>query len=111
MKPSLELSNLLFVKLLRIWLFSVLLLDNELSFAPYYFYDNLHQYSKNKINCSCPDCSPKTRNKGRRDRKNYNPAINYKHSDLIKQILMDIDEEEYSLDEEYSSWLLLKNIL
>ena len=78
-------------------------LDNELSFAPYYFYDNLHQYSKNKINCSCPDCSPKTRNKGRRDRKNYNPAINYKHSDLIKQILMDIDEEEYSLDEEYSS--------
>ena len=22
----------------------------------YDFYDNLHQYSKNKIHCSCPDC-------------------------------------------------------
>lgn len=74
-------------------------IDHELSYAPYYFYDNLHQYSKNKIHCSCPMCSPKTRNKGRRDRKNYDPAINYKHSDLIKQIRMDIDEEEYYLEE------------
>lgn len=70
-------------------------LDHELSYDGYYFYDNLHQYSKNKIHCSCPMCSPKTRNKGRRDRKNYAPSINYKHSDLIKQIEMDIDEEEY----------------
>lgn len=28
------------------------------------FYDNLHQYSKNKIHCSCPLCSAKTRNIG-----------------------------------------------
>lgn len=29
------------------------------------WYDNLHQYSKNKIHCSCPLCRAKTRNKGK----------------------------------------------
>lgn len=48
---------------------------------PVEYYDNLHQFSKNKIHCSCPMCSSKTRNKGRRGKKNYNKAINYKHSD------------------------------
>lgn len=40
------------------------------------YYDNLHQYSKNKIHCSCPSCSLKTNRtwSGR----------NWKHSDLIK---------------------------
>ena len=59
----------------------------------YPYYDNLHQYSKNKIHCSCPICSAKTRNKGaRRYRKgNYNRALNYKISDLRKQIAMDFD--------------------
>ena len=49
-------------------------------------YDNLHQYSKNTIHCSCPDCSTKTRNKGRRRYRkgNYNRALNYKHSELRK---------------------------
>ena len=72
-------------------------LDHELSYAPYYFYDNLHQYSKNKIHCSCPDCSPKTRNKGHRRYKagNYSRSLNYKMSELRKQLKMDIDEEEY----------------
>ena len=28
------------------------------------FYDNLHQYSKNKIHCSCSDCSAKTSKNG-----------------------------------------------
>ena len=42
------------------------------------YYNNLHQYSKNKIHCSCPMCSPKTRNKGRRNRKNYQRALNKK---------------------------------
>jgi len=74
-------------------------IDHELSYAPYYFYDNLHQYSKNKIHCSCPMCSPKTRNKGRRKNNNYNPSLNYKISELRKKIRMDIDEEEYYLDE------------
>lgn len=58
------------------------------------YYDNLHQYSKNKIHCSCPICSAKTRNKGkRRYRKgNYSRALNYKVSDLRKQMAMDFDE-------------------
>ena len=28
------------------------------------YYDNLHQYSKNKIHCSCPICSGKTSKNG-----------------------------------------------
>lgn len=60
-------------------------------------YNNLHQYSKNKIHCSCPRCSPKTRNKGHRNRKNYNPSINYKISDLRHQNSMKDDEEDYFL--------------
>ena len=60
------------------------------------YYDNLHQYSKNKIHCSCPICSPKTRNKGRRDRKNYARSLNYKHSELRRQIAMDEEMLEYT---------------
>lgn len=29
------------------------------------YYNNLHQYSKNKIHCSCPICAAKTRMKKR----------------------------------------------
>ena len=47
------------------------------------YYDNLHQYSKNKIHCSCPMCSFKTNNRGRA--KWYGIGRkNWKHSDLIK---------------------------
>ena len=58
------------------------------------YYGNLHQYSKNKIHCSCPACSPKTRNKGRRKPCNYQRALNYKISELKRQIAMDEDELE-----------------
>ena len=59
-------------------------------------YDNLHLYSKNKIHCSCPMCSAKTRNKGhRRKRKNYAPAINYRRMDLRRQMAMDYDEQTF----------------
>ena len=60
------------------------------------YYDNLHQYSKNSIHCSCPACSSKTRNKGKRRYKsgNYSPHINYKASDLRRIIDMDEDELE-----------------
>lgn len=34
------------------------------------YYDNLHQYSKNKIHCSCYLCSYKTRDK----KKKYAPT-------------------------------------
>ena len=58
------------------------------------YYDNLHQYSKNKIHCSCPVCSAKTRNKGRRDRKNYSRSLNYKATDLRKLMTMDENETD-----------------
>jgi len=61
-----------------------------------HYYDNLHQYSKNKIHCSCPMCSPKTRNKGCRDRKNYMRSLNYKMSELRRQVSMDDEELEYT---------------
>ncbi len=60
------------------------------------YYDNLHQYSKNKIHCSCPMCSTKTRNKGKRMKKNYHRAINYKGSDMRKMISMDDQMEEFT---------------
>lgn len=60
------------------------------------YYDNLHQYSKNKIHCSCPLCATKTRNKGhRRYRKgNYFDSLNYKCSDMREVERMDNDEKE-----------------
>ena len=50
----------------------------------YGLYENLHQYSKNKIHCSCPMCSAKTRNKGSSKHKGMTPGINYKISDRRK---------------------------
>lgn len=62
------------------------------------WFDNLHQYSKNKIHCSCPACQTKTRNKGKRRNKagNYMRSVNYKASELKKIISMDEDEMEYT---------------
>jgi hypothetical protein len=59
----------------------------------YGLYDNLHQYSKNKIHCSCPMCSCKTNNKGGRAGHCWAPARNYKISDLRK-----LHKLEYSED-------------
>ena len=54
------------------------------------YYDNLHQYSKNKIHCSCPLCSAKTRNKGRRNKHaTWGRSINYRRPDLLRQMAMD----------------------
>ena len=44
-------------------------------------YDNLHQYSKNKVHCSCPLCSNKV--------SKYGNTPNYKHSDKKKMESMD----------------------
>ena len=62
----------------------------------YEYYDNLHQYSKNKIHCSCPICSAKTRNKGKRRQRTHgwDPSINYKHSDLRKLIRLNYEDGE-----------------
>ena len=66
-------------------------IDKEVSYFCYTwfghgYYNNLHQYSKNKIHCSCSYCSAKTRNKGKRRllNGNYSPSINYKISDQRK---------------------------
>lgn len=50
----------------------------------------------NKIHCSCPVCSIKTRNKGKRKKGNYHRSINYKLSDLKRQMSMDDQELEYT---------------
>ena len=69
-------------------------IDRQISYdGSHEMYDNLHQYSKNKIHCSCAHCSAKTRNKGKkRITKRYAPSINYKPSDLRKQQAMDYQE-------------------
>lgn len=58
------------------------------------FYNNLHQYSKNKIHCSCPMCSAKTNNKGGRAGHCWAPRHNYKISDLRKIQRLEYREEE-----------------
>lgn len=60
------------------------------------YYDNLHQYSKNKIHCSCPYCNAKTRNKGARRQLsgNYQKALHYTASDMRKILGMDEDLRE-----------------
>lgn len=84
------------------------------------YYDNLHQYSKNKIHCSCSLCSAKTNNKLNKSRgpvskystrmgripctnKRYGKK-NYKFSDKKKiqrlnSLLNDYYEGEYDLNE------------
>lgn len=54
------------------------------------YYDNLHQYSKNKIHCSCPLCSAKTNNK-----QLIGKTINYKISDLRKIDHLNDSQEEF----------------
>ena len=43
------------------------------------YYDNLHQYSKNKIHCSCPLCARKTR--GKTVKKTGGPGENWSIKD------------------------------
>lgn len=45
------------------------------------WYDNLHQYSKNKIHCSCPMCSAKTNNKHRSGARGWEPSENWSLQD------------------------------
>ena len=68
----------------------------------YPYYDNLHQYSKNKIHCSCSVCRKKTKNKGkaRLISGNYSPSYNPKISEVRKNMAMDYDEYDTLLDEE-----------
>ena len=70
-------------------------IDRELDAASIYhhdWYDNLHQYSKNKIHCSCPRCSCKTNNKGKKGNWEHTP--NWSISALKQLNAMDYEEEE-----------------
>lgn len=60
--------------------------------ASWEYYDSLHQYSKNKIHCSCPICSMKTKNKGKRKsiNKNFNPPLYMRKR---------LDEMDYEIEE------------
>ena len=68
--------------------------EHDSFFKNHPMYNNLHQYSKNSIHCSCPDCQEKTKNKGKRRTKagNYNPSKNYKHAEYKRIVGMDYDE-------------------
>ncbi len=59
-------------------------------FGVYPWFDNLHQYSKHKIHCSCAMCSRyhKTNNKGhhRRISGNYAPSYNPSMADKRKDL-------------------------
>lgn len=52
------------------------------------YYDNLHQYSKNKVHCSCPLCSRKSKEHPKVNDVRKNEAMNY----AIKEL--EEDEEE-----------------
>ena len=63
------------------------------------WYDNLHQYSKNKVHCSCSMCGCKTHN-----RFHTGPAVTWPVSDIrqledMDQQLDDYDEGEIYADE------------
>lgn len=70
-------------------------IDRELDGGSIYhhdWYDNLHQYSKNKIHCSCPMCATKTNNKGKY--AYYGGTMNWSIHDRRQLDEMDYDEEE-----------------
>ena len=48
------------------------------------YYNNLHQFEKNKIFCSCPMCSAKTNNKNRKGGRGWEPSKNWSISDQRK---------------------------
>lgn len=61
------------------------------------YYDNLHQYSKNKIHCSCPMCSAKTRKSKDvyGERKGRHGGLSLTHRDMKAWESMQYDEQEY----------------
>ena len=50
------------------------------------YYDNLHQYSKNKIHCSCPLCTSES---------NFGFRKKYTHADKVKADSMQCKADEY----------------
>ena len=67
--------------------------NDEIGTHIYPCYNNLHQYSDNKIHCSCPMCRCKTNNKGAAAMYHgtYNPTL----MDMRRQLSMNDDYLEY----------------
>ena len=63
------------------------------------WYDNLHQYSKNKVHCSCSMCGCKTHNQFHTGPATTWPAHDEKHLIDMNQQLNDYDEGEPYEDE------------
>lgn len=57
------------------------------------FYDNLHQYQKNKIHCSCPACKGENESFGKNSPANQTLS-NQKKIASMKEELDEIFEEE-----------------
>ena len=68
--------------------------DISTAWLGHLWYDNLHQYSKNKIHCSCPMCRAKTK---RNDY--YVVGHSYTISDLRKQMRMSDSEKDWEEEE------------
>lgn len=67
--------------------------NEEGSWLPYWIVDYRGKLNKGKIHCSCPLCSTKVRNKGKRRKGgNWSPSINYKHNDLQRINQMNWEE-------------------
>lgn len=64
------------------------------SYSEHDYYDNVHQYSKNKIHCSCPMCAQKTNGKCIDRFKRLIPGVSYKISDVKKIQRLEYQEEE-----------------
>mgnify|MGYP003571264896 CR=1 FL=1 len=69
-------------------------LDRALDTGTYHhdWYDNLHQYSKNKIHCSCPLCAEKTNNK--HIKNSWLPNTNWSMRDRKQIDKLNYQEEE-----------------
>jgi len=63
------------------------------------WYDNLHQYSKNKVHCSCPMCGCKTHNQFHTGPATTWPARDEKHLIDMDQQMDDYEEGEIYEDE------------
>lgn len=50
------------------------------------YYDNLHQYSKNKIHCSCPICSRETWHQGDNSKERLKISDQRKLNNINEQI-------------------------
>ena len=70
-------------------------ISNTIYYFPYY--NNLHQYSKNKIHCSCGYCVSKSKNKGKKRHlhANYAPSVNWSISDKKKIMSLDKSLNSY----------------